>query len=63
MKNRESMTAGTVAGLLVAAVLVAGFAARAETYYANGGGNGSPCSPRDSQESSPTPQFKSINKL
>ena len=24
---------------------------------------GSPCSPRDSQESSPTPQFKSINKL
>ena len=24
-------------------------------------GSGSPCSPRDSQESSPTPQFKSIN--
>ena len=24
---------------------------------------GSPCSPRDSQESSPTPQFKSINLL
>ena len=24
---------------------------------------GSPCSPRDSQESSPTPQFKSINYL
>ena len=24
---------------------------------------GSPCSPRDSQESSPTPQFKSINHL
>ena len=24
---------------------------------------GSPCSPRDSQESSPAPQFKSINKL
>ena len=24
---------------------------------------GSPCSPRDSQESSPTPQFKSINPL
>ena len=24
---------------------------------------GSPCSPRDSQESSPTPQFKSINTL
>ena len=23
----------------------------------------SPCSPRDSQESSPTPQFKSINSL
>ena len=22
---------------------------------------GSPCSPRDSQESSPTPQFKSVN--
>ena len=26
-----------------------------------GGTVGSPCSPRDSQESSPTPQFKSIN--
>ena len=25
--------------------------------------NGSPCSPRDSQESSPTPQFQSINSL
>ena len=25
--------------------------------------DGSPCSPRDSQESSPTPQFKSINSL
>ena len=24
---------------------------------------GSPCSPRDSKESSPTPQFKSINSL
>ena len=24
---------------------------------------GSPCSPRDSQESSPTPQFKSINSV
>ena len=24
---------------------------------------GSPCSPRDAQESSPTPQFKSINSL
>ena len=24
---------------------------------------GTPCSPRDSQESSPTPQFKSINSL
>ena len=24
---------------------------------------GCPCSPRDSQESSPTPQFKSINSL
>ena len=24
---------------------------------------GSPCSPRDSQESSPTPQFKNINSL
>ena len=24
---------------------------------------GSPCSPRDSQESSPTPQFESINSL
>ena len=28
-----------------------------------GGMVGSPCSPRDSQESSPTPQFKSINCL
>ena len=27
------------------------------------GWTGSPCSPRDSQESSPTPQFKSINFL
>ena len=27
------------------------------------GWTGSPCSPRDSQESSPTPQFKSINPL
>ena len=27
----------------------------------SGGLVGSPCSPRDSQESSPTPQFKSIN--
>ena len=26
-------------------------------------GGGSPCNPRDSQESSPTPQFKSINSL
>ena len=25
--------------------------------------SGSPCSPRDSQESSPTPQFKSMNSL
>ena len=29
----------------------------------NNGLVGSPCSPRDSQESSPTPQFKSINSL
>ena len=29
----------------------------------NDGLVGSPCSPRDSQESSPTPQFKSINSL
>ena len=28
-----------------------------------GGLAGSPCSPRDSQESSPTPQFKSIDSL
>jgi len=27
------------------------------------GWTGSPCSPRDSQESSPTPQFKSVNSL
>ena len=27
------------------------------------GVDGSPCSPRDSQESSPTPQFKTVNSL
>ena len=37
-------------------------------FFTSGGQNirvlvGSPCSPRDSQESSPTPQFKSINSL
>ena len=31
------------------------------TDFLQGGLVGSPCSPRDSQESSPTPQFKSIN--
>ena len=31
------------------------------TYLIQVGLVGSPCSPRDSQESSPTPQFKSIN--
>ena len=31
------------------------------TYLLQDGLLGSPCSPRDSQESSPTPQFKSIN--
>ena len=31
------------------------------TYLLQDGLIGSPCSPRDSQESSPTPQFKSIN--
>ena len=31
------------------------------TYVLQDGLVGSPCSPRDSQESSPTPQFKSIN--
>ena len=31
------------------------------TYLLQGGLVGSPCSPRDPQESSPTPQFKSIN--
>ena len=31
------------------------------TYLLPDGLVGSPCSPRDSQESSPTPQFKSIN--
>ena len=34
---------------------------RTELFY--DGLVGSPCSPRDSQESSPTPQFKSINSL
>ena len=33
------------------------------TYVLQDGLVGSPCSPRDSQESSPTPQFKSINFL
>ena len=32
-----------------------------ETDFLQDGLVGSPCSPRDSQESSPTPQFKSIN--
>ena len=32
-----------------------------KTYLFQDGLIGSPCSPRDSQESSPTPQFKSIN--
>ena len=31
------------------------------THFLQDGLVGSPCSPRDSQESSPTPQFKSIN--
>ena len=31
------------------------------TYFLQDGLVGSPCSPRDSQESSPTPPFKSIN--
>ena len=33
------------------------------TYLLKDGLVASPCSPRDSQESSPTPQFKSINSL
>ena len=33
------------------------------TYLLQDGLGGSPCSPRDSQESSPTPQFKGINIL
>ena len=32
-----------------------------QTDFLQNGLAGSPCSPRDSQESSPTPQFKSIN--
>ena len=32
-------------------------------YLLQNGLVGSPCSPRDSQESSPTPQFNSINSL
>ena len=35
----------------------------AETPILYDGLIGSPCSPRDSQQSSPTPQFKSINSL
>ena len=34
-----------------------------KTDFLSGGLVGSPCSPRDSQESSPTPQLKSINSL
>ena len=34
-----------------------------QDWSALGWTGGSPCSPRDSQESSPTPQFKSINSL
>ena len=33
------------------------------TDFLQGGLVGSPCSPRDSQESSPTPQFKNTNSL
>ena len=33
------------------------------TYFLQGGLVGSPCCPRDSQESCPTPQLKSINAL
>ena len=33
------------------------------TYLLQDGRVGSPCSPRDSQEFSPTPQFKTINSL
>ena len=32
-----------------------------QDWFPLGWAGGSPCSPRDSQESSPTPQFKSIN--
>ena len=34
-----------------------------KTHHLYDGLVGSPCSPRDSQESSPTPQFESINSL
>ena len=34
-----------------------------QDWFPIGWTDGSPCSPRDSQESSPTPQFKSINSL
>ena len=34
---------------------------KSQGYLLQNGLVGSPCSPRDSQESSPTPQFKSIN--
>ena len=37
------------------------FQRTSRTYLFQNGLVGSPCSPRDSQESSPTPQFKSIN--
>ena len=39
------------------------FPMNTQDYLLQNGLVGSPCSPRDSQESSPTPQFKSINSL
>ena len=36
---------------------------KSQSWSPSNGLVGSPCSPRDSQESSPTPQFKSINSL
>ena len=37
------------------------FQRNSRAYFLQNGLVGSPCNPRDSQESSPTPQFKSIN--
>ena len=52
-----------VAKVLKFQLYIQSFQKTARTYLPYNGLVGSPCSPRDSQESSPIPQFKSINSL